>query len=646
MLTNRRATFRRRWMIWTVCFWATAAIAADDSSTSTRSESVVYETATVRARPLDSATAAVTILDREAIESLDVSSLAELMRFVPGIEVVSNGPRGGLSFAQIRGGDPNFTIVLLDGVPLNDTTDQFGGAVNLNSMPTVHIERIEVVRGPVSSSYGSAGLAGVINVITRRGGDSKMVEPSFRVAAGDNSVLQGAASFSGGDDRRDYFVALSWEQEEDRVVEDEFEQLVFQGNARLPLGDHASMRVTGRLTGWEGEDYPEASGGPVFGSGETRHSDHDETSIGLEWEIGKPAQPHRIYTTFYRHDLDRESPEVSDPGNPFAFVPASTESTTFTRWNLGWSYPVVSGKLNVDVGLEAGQEDGKNDSTRFLPGPVDGSYRLDRNSGGAFVELVTQRGRALFELSARIDFSEGFDTEFNPRGGLSYRFDSGTRLSATIGRAFKLPSFFVLGSPADLGGNPDLEPETSVGGDVGIEHPFAASRLTTSLRLFYFEFQELIDFVFDPRGFVNRSAVESSGAELSVGWNPSERIALQTNLTRQDVEDSETGEVLRHRPEWIATARFDWSISGRLRWELDGQWLSERVDQQITAPSRDSVAGYQLFGSALSYRLSPDWGIRARIDNLTDKEYETLIGFPGPDRGFRVGLSYRPGRAG
>ena len=86
-----------------------------------------YETTTVVTRPIATATEAVTVLDREEIEALDVVSVAELIRFIPGLDVTATGPRGGLATAQIRGGEPNFTVVLLDGVPLNDTTDPLGG---------------------------------------------------------------------------------------------------------------------------------------------------------------------------------------------------------------------------------------------------------------------------------------------------------------------------------------------------------------------------------------------------------------------------------------------------------------------------------------------------------------------------------------
>jgi len=129
-------------------------VGAEEQPAPPPQQSDYYETATVRARPLGSSAASVTVIERAEIEALDAATARDVLRFVDGLTLTTNGARAGVATAQIRGGDPNFTVVLVDGVPLNDSTDSFGGAVNLNSLPADHIERIEIVRGPVSSYYG------------------------------------------------------------------------------------------------------------------------------------------------------------------------------------------------------------------------------------------------------------------------------------------------------------------------------------------------------------------------------------------------------------------------------------------------------------------------------------------------------------
>ncbi|HXM70957.1 MAG TPA: TonB-dependent receptor plug domain-containing protein, partial [Thermoanaerobaculia bacterium] len=155
--------------------------------TAAAGEAVFYETATVQARPLSSATASVTVLDRRDVERAGARTIGELMRFIPGVDVLSNGARGGITLAEIRGGDEK-SMVLLDGVPVNDPTNENGDVFDLEGVPADVVERIEVVRGPLSSFFGSTGLSGVVNVITRQGQPGPTA--AWLTAAGGNASLR------------------------------------------------------------------------------------------------------------------------------------------------------------------------------------------------------------------------------------------------------------------------------------------------------------------------------------------------------------------------------------------------------------------------------------------------------------------------
>ena len=587
----------------------------------------VYETATVQARPVASATSTVTVMEREEILALGVNSVAEVVRFIPGLDVTTSGPRGGFATAQVRGGEPNFTMVLVDGVPFNDITDQFGGAVNLNSLAVGDIERIEVVRGPVSSFYGSSGLAGAVNIITRRG--SGAPELTFDVAAGDNDLVQGRVGFGGGVDERNHFVTAWYEEQEDQVEDDRFEQVGIQGNALLPVGNHGELKITGRLTSWETDDYSEASGGPVFGTGELRESENDEYSGGIEWWLGQDELRQKIHLNVYRHELDRSTPSIPP------VQPSFTEDTTFTSWRAGWAMPQIqAGRHLIGVGVEAIFEDGESDSVVDVGFPLDANFSIDRTMGGAFVEVRSEYGPVLVELGLRIDEPEDFDTEVSPRVGVLWPLaNDKTRLHASVGRAFKLPSFFALANP--LVGNPDLDPEVSIGADLGVDHTFGP-KVDTSVTLFFNRFDDLVDFDFGTLSNVNES-IDSYGVEASATWRPIETIDVRANVTRQELDREDSDDPVRNRPEWYGGLRFQWWLTERARWALDGQWVSERDDEQIpTGPGK--AAGYQLYGTTFAYSIGEAWEIRGRVDNLTDKEYEALIGFPGPERSFFVGL--------
>lgn len=628
---------------------ASAALAiAVLASLSVRAEEEPYdsqlvETATVRAEPLGNATASVTVIDRETIDALEVATVGELVRYAAGLDLVGTGMRAGTAWAQIRGGDPNMTVVMIDGVPINDQTDQVGGGiVDLNSLSLHHVERIEVARGPLSFFYGSSGLAGAINVITRDA-DADGRQIGYELGAGTASMFTGAASLASRRENRRYYLGLSWDEESERIANDRFEQQTLSASARFGTSESTELRLTGRIATRETDDYPDASGGPVFGDGALRLSDHTEVAVGMELQAGgvSGGPRHALRLSVLRHELDRSSPAIG-----FS-VPPSVEETTFSNIEAGWNVPLVDGDRNrLSVGVDLQHERGDNRSTLSLPpafgGDVDGSYDLERTTTGAYVDYRHSTRTVDLDLGLRVDDPEDGDTEVNPRFGLSIRSeDAPVRLRVSASRGFKLPGFFAQASPPQLGGNPALEPERSRGFDAAVE--WATDDVRGSVGIFKTRYEDLIDFDFPTFSFVNRSRVKSEGIEATLHWQAGERWTFQASLTRQDVEGPSDDVQLRHRPELFGAARASWQLSDAIRWTVDVQSVSDRFDQQLPVPTRTSVAGYGVAGTTLTFDVAPGWTVWTRIDNVFDNEYETFIGFPGAETSVRVGVRRRAG---
>jgi vitamin B12 transporter len=300
------------------------------------------------------------------------------------------------------------------------------------------------------------------------------------------------------------------------------------------------------------------------------------------------------------------------------------------------------------------REKGENDSVLSLPpflgGDVAGDYSITRTLPGAYTELVLDRGSSpssfAVEIGLRADKPEGVSAQWSPRLGVSWRpgpsdHSGPVRLHASAGRAFKLPSFFALASPVQLGGNPDLKPERSTGGDAGLDWRLSPS-LDAGVTGFWQRYEDLIDFDFATFRHVNRTDVRAQGIEATLAWRPDARLTVEANGTWQQVEDLTTHAHLRHRPRRIGGARLLWLPSGRLDVQLDAQSVSRSFDEQIPVPDRDTVPGYGLVGLTAAWKVTPDWQLRARLDNLADRDYETLIGFPGPGRSVRLGLRWAP----
>ena len=230
---------------------------------------VFYETTTVTARPVSATSGAVSVLDSREVEASAARSAGDVLRQVPGLNALSSGGRAGVTNAFLRGGDPNYTLVLLDGIPLNDTTELQGGAVNLEELPSGLVDRVEVVRGPLTSFYGTSALAGVIQVFTPRGGPGP-IEARLAAEAGNADLWHGLGRVSGPVGRGGYAAGASWDEEKYRIARDRFRQLDTFANADLPLGPTTDLALTGRFADGTIDDYPDASGGPVYGSGLVR----------------------------------------------------------------------------------------------------------------------------------------------------------------------------------------------------------------------------------------------------------------------------------------------------------------------------------------------------------------------------------------
>jgi outer membrane cobalamin receptor len=599
-----------------------------------------YETTTVTARPVSSASGAVTVVGPGEAQASGARSATELLQEVPGLELLSSGGRAGQTNAYIRGGDPNFTLVLLDGIPLNDATDLQGGAVNLEELPAGLVERAEIVRGPLTAFYGTSSLSGVIQLFSPRGGPGP-VRASLGAEAGNADLRRGFGRAAGPAGERGGFSAgLSWDEERHRVADDRFRQLDGWASGGLGLGATGDLRLTGRFADGEADDYPDASGGPVYGSGELRHTTHQDLALGAQLDLGDPAGPrHHLSIGLSRRERDRTSPAVPP------LVPASSEHVAYTRLRVAWQVPLVrTPRTEVDAGASGDGEWGDNVSVLALPpalgGDIPGDYTKTRARGGVYAGVRRQQGPLVLEAALRADVASTDALQLSPHAGVVWSLGGGTtRLRASAGRASKLPSFFALASPRALGGNPNLRPERTWGGEAGIEHELRAARLEVGAAYFLQQYEDLVDFDFQQFLNVNRARVRMQGVELTARWRPLSTLSLVAEATYLDAEDLNGG-VLLHEPRWTGGGRVTWKPSERVSFRLQARGVSRYFDEQLTVPDRDTVDGYGLLGFAGSWRVHDGLTLRARFDNVTDRSYETFIGFPGPGRSFWVGLGW------
>ncbi len=267
--------------------------------------------------------------------------------------------------------------------------------------------------------------------------------------------------------------------------------------------------------------------------------------------------------------------------------------------------------MELRAGADLDREDVESGTFLVLPpefgGNIDGSYQDERTTVGGFAQMLFEKGRYQQEVGLRLDKPSGFDAVWSPRTSVSYWLaDERTRLRGSIGRAFKLPSFFALSSPRALGGNPGLLEETSWGGDAGLDHHLPSAGLTFGASYFHTRFQNLVDFDFNLFLNVNRSRVRTQGAELFLDWRPVDQLTVRGDLTFLDIDDLDSPAPLLHRPRRSGGASLAWQPHSK----VDVFWKAATWGKASTtrSPSRSAIAWTATDSS------TPPWPGASRAD--------------------------------
>ena len=578
----------------------------------------VVVTATRRAISPESALPPVTIIDRAAIEQLNALDVADLLRFHSGIEIARNGGPGQVTSAFIRGANSNHTLVLIDGVKVNPGT---AGGAALQNIPPELVERIEIVKGPRSSLYGSEAIGGVINIITRRGAPGR--ELGAGAQAGSYGTRAGAANLSWQDERFGAGISATTQRVDgfptfrDSDEDAGFENDVVNGWLRGALG---AFDV--ELSHWH------ATGNSEYADFFRAPQDQDFTNRLSRAQLGFTAARWRSAVTVSRFvDRIRQGELAFDPDD---FVETDRD---MIDWQNDLDF-VPGLELTAGVSLVRETTSGQSFGTVLESAPGRGEAKRDEDA--VYAQAGFELGRHRFVAAGRHtdhDVFGGQDT-WNLEWGAPLGKD--WSLAAGLGRGFRAPSTTDLYA---FGGNPDLEPEISRSIDAGIRYrPNADHELI--LELFRTEIDDLIEY-FDPDGFggplpgrnENIGDARIKGAELT--WRARYGAwGVTTTMLTQRPEDRATGARLFRRAEQSATALVTRRVGPH---EFGLQFLASGERRDV---GNVRLAGYVLANLTASFALAERWTLRARLDNLLDQDYELVEGYNSAGRAIYAGLSY------
>jgi len=608
--------------------------------------SALVVTATRTPTPIGQVASSVTVITAADIEESQWRTLPDALQAAPGLNVVQTGGPGGFASVFIRGANANHTKVIVDGIDANDPS--IGGAFDFGQMASAGIARIEILRGPQSSLYGSDAIGGVIAITTAQGqGPARL---AGAVEGGSFDSLDQTAELSGSGGRFHYVFTVAHLRAGDTPVT----PLNLLPPGRPRIGDaYENLSLSTRL---DADLAPGVAIGLVV-----RTVDSDLRFTGDDFSVF-PSVPAAAQTDqAVRQVFARGEARTALAGGRFANVlglgysrwrtrlqspdvPFGPQAPSFDRGDrlkVDWQGVIALARRETLVtGAEYAAE-------RLIDSPISAA---DRDIG-VFGELQSAPLDGLnLAASGRLDDSDRFGPAATWRIAPSFLIPAlGTHLKATLGTGFKAPSLtqlFVSFPAFGFFANPALKPETSQGWDLGFEQPLANGRLRLGATWFHNAIRNLIDANAAGDSLANIGAATTYGAETFIAFAPSARLKLRADYTYTVARDDETGETLLRRPRHKASLAAAWRGPGRLGISGSVLYVGSWVDgnRSFSIP-RLNARAYVVANIAAAYDLGRGVELFARIDNLLDRRYEDPVGFQRPGLGAFAGVRVRLGGA-
>lgn len=596
-----------------------------------------------------------TVLTAGELEARGIHLLSEALEEVPGMHVARNGSFGAAASLFIRGGESDYTRVLVDGVPLNRP----GGSFDAAHLTASNVERVEVVRGPASVLYGSDAMTGVVQIFTGDGKGPPRGEAG--VSGGTYGTLRLDASVSGGGEAADYSFSLSRYATDGLFrLNNEYDNTAASGRVDVAPGAGLTAGLTLRYSD-NAYHYPTNAAGEAVDENAVSRNESMVAGLDLGYELTSDLEARVQVQT---HQLDSSTDDRSDGPADTLGAFAFESQQDVDRWgtDVRLEYRPVGGTvLSLGGAVEDQSRDSFNRSESAF-GTSRGSLDRSRGARALYAEAVTEVGPLSLSAGARVDDNEQFGTHDTYRAGAVWELPTGTRLRGSFGTGFKEPTFLENYSTGFVTGNPDLDPERSRSWEAGAEQPLLDGRLTVSATWFDQRFEDLIQYTFQPPepggpNFHNVAAARSDGLEASVTARPAERLAVDASYTWTDTEVLDSGfdegeeasfavgQPLLRRPEHRASARARLR-AGDGRFTAGVSWVGERIDRDFSrtpAPrvtldpyaTVDVSAEWTLFGDSGS---RPDVTPTLRVRNLLDASFHEVANFPAPGRTIFVGV--------
>jgi vitamin B12 transporter len=591
----------------------------------------------------------ISVVSGETIATSNPGSLVDALRTVPGLDISENGGPGGTANVRLRGGNTGQTLVMIDGIRVNDPTAASGDFEFAMFTPSA-IERIEVLKGPQSALYGSDAMSGVVNIITKKGSGPAQVNVRTEAGSYGTVVTQGSLTgsngpwsyaFTGGGQHSNGFSRYGYripaiEARFPNLENDSFDRV--GGSARIGYDAGEGIRLeSGIVHSFTRAAYDAASGTyPDTGSSTDRLLQTVYGRVGIDSFGG--VLTHNI--TVSNTHTERSFNELSYPLSMRPPPGATARILDYWGNSLGAEYQATL-KLgafgSLIYGAKTQSETAQTFTTGILPTPTAMTSTLSKrqDTNSVFALWSVPIGERLnITLGGRVDDVVDVARFETWRATAAYNItETGTKFHASAGTGAKAPTLFQLYSQAN--GTPSLSPETNFGYDAGIDQSLFNGRVVVSVTGFATDYSNLINFVsFAPSAcaadqktgcYNNVARAETSGLEVGANVDVIPGLmkfnAAYTYLHAQDLGNDT---VLARRPKNFA--RFALTITPTDKWMIEPRvtTVSKRFSSANQVGQVDAYTRVDLY---TEYKIDANWKVFARGENILNEHYQEVLNF-------------------
>jgi len=620
--------------IWLI--FANSALLAAEAEEPVSLEPIVV-TATRTEESPEKIASSVTVITAEEIEKSRYITAKETLRRVPGLALSSQGGLGRTSSVFIRGARSEDTLVMIDGMEINDPINP-GRFFNFADLTTNNIQQIEVVRGPQSPLYGSDAMGGVINIITKRG----QGPPEFSLFAegGSHATFREILESSGAAGPWDYSFSAGRIDSDGIGSDDDYDNTSLSGRMGFQLSEQALLEFFFRALDAEThlDDWDFMANESVNDPNFVQDTDFQLYQGRYTQEISDLWES-ILRVGYFDNDRQHHDRPDEDEDVPGYFSEGDYEGTIF---DVDWQHNLYANERNtLTFGIEYETESGESEyRDYFTPDPSRFPEESVHTWGYYVQNQFELTDRLYLTAGIRLDDHQEFGSEETYKLGAAYHIpQTKTRIKGTLGTGFKAPTLYQLYTPPILdynflGGNPDLDPEESESYDIGIEQILWHGRVWLSAVYFNNEYDDYITYTSEPDPdnpdvfvsfYDNLSGAESKGWELEIRYDPTESVSFYGTYTYTDTENDETGGDLLRIPEDMVSIIMDYTYGKKLVLTMGLYYVSDRLDI-----GNEETDDYTRADFAATYTLSDSLQLHGRIENLFDQEYEESVGYDAP----------------